>query len=48
MDVSYASYYIHKNNENKGSRMGQTRQKKQDYQTFNTSPSKFGVNATQK
>jgi hypothetical protein len=33
--------------------MGQTRKKnkkktKQGYQTFNTSPSQFGVNATQK
>jgi hypothetical protein len=28
MDVSNASYYIHENNENKGSQMGQTKKKK--------------------
>jgi hypothetical protein len=27
MDVSNASYYIHENNENKGSRMGHTKKK---------------------
>jgi hypothetical protein len=27
MDVSDASYYIHKNNENKGSQMGHTKKK---------------------
>ena len=28
MDVSDASYYMHKNNENKGSQMGHTKKKK--------------------
>ncbi len=34
MDVSDASYYIHENNKNKGSRMGQTKKTKKKTTLF--------------
>jgi hypothetical protein len=36
MDVSDASYYIHENNENKGSRMGHIKKKKVTVSKINT------------